>query len=183
MPVSVNHVKDDFVLIAVGSTNPIKYQASQRVLGEHYPHAQFVTIGVESGVAVQPWGDAETRRGAYNRAKSALNLAHADLGVGLEGGLQETEFGVMTCAWCVMVDRNGRIGVGGSACVQLPNEVATAVQAGIELGVAMDQWTGQQNTKHGLGAIGILTNGLLTRQEAYEPLIKLALSPFQRGQE
>lgn len=170
------------MLIAVGSTNPVKYQATERVLGDYYTNAQFITMAVESGVAVQPWGDVETRRGAYNRAKAALEAIHADLGVGLEGGLQETEFGIMTCAWCVIIDSTGRIGVGGSACVQLPHEVAEAVQAGAELGVAMDQWSGQHNTKHGLGAIGILTNGLLTRQEAYEPLIKLALSPFQRGQ-
>jgi len=48
----------------------------------------------------------------------------------------------------------------------------------VELGVAMDRLVGATNTKHGRGAVGILTAGLVDRQRAYEVLIAYALGPF-----
>ncbi len=168
------------MLIAVGSTNPVKLNATKRVLSALYPEADFAPVAAQSGVQMQPWGDEETRRGAYNRAQYALQATEADLGIGLEGGVQETEFGLFTCAWCVIVDLLGHTGVGGSSCVRLPEVVAQSVRNGLELGTAMDQLTGEHNTKHNQGAIGILTNGLSSRQAAYESLIKMALSPFIR---
>ncbi|NOG64965.1 MAG: inosine/xanthosine triphosphatase [Chloroflexi bacterium] len=166
--------------IAIGSTNPVKCNASQRVLSALYPQAEFIPISVESNVRDMPIGDEETRLGAVNRAQAAMQAVHADMGIGLEGGVQETEFGMMTCAWCAIVDLDGRIGVGGSSCIRLPDTVANLVRNGIELGMAMDQLTGQHNTKQAEGAIGILTNGLSSRQEAYEALIRMALAPFLR---
>lgn len=164
--------------IAIGSTNPVKQQASIAVLSIQFPDAMFETVSVDSGVSDQPMGDEETRRGAMNRAHAALQVLQADMAVGLEGGVQETEFGMFTCAWCAIVDVKSQIGVGGSSCIQLPQLVADDVRQGDELGVAMDRFSGDTNTKHGLGAIGVLTDGLLTRQSAYEHLIKLALAPF-----
>ncbi len=165
--------------IAIGSTNPVKCSASRAVLSRLDADAEFVCLDVPSGVPKQPWGDAETRTGALNRARGALEATGADLGVGLEGGVLETEFGLMTNAWCVLVDRSGRIGVGGNACALLPDAVAEQVRAGEELGTAMDRLARQANTKQRNGAIGILTNNLETRQSAYEMIIRLALAPFQ----
>lgn len=166
--------------IAIGSTNPVKCNASRHVLSALYPEAEFVAIEVESGVHHQPWGETETRRGAVNRAQAALHATQANLAIGLEGGVQETEFGLFTCAWCAIVDREGRVGLGGSSCVRLPDTVADLLRAGVELGAAMDRLSGQHNTKQGEGAIGLLTNGLSSRQTAYEGLIQLALAPFVR---
>jgi inosine/xanthosine triphosphatase len=166
--------------IAIGSTNPVKCNASQHVLSALYPQAEFVSVSVESNVRVQPIGDEETRRGAFNRAQAAMQSSDADMGIGLEGGIQETEFGMFTCAWAAIVDREGRIGIGGSSCIRLPDSVADLVRQGAELGTAMDQLSGQHNTKQGEGAIGLLTNGLSSRQEAYEALIRMALAPFLR---
>ena len=166
--------------IAIGSTNPVKVQAATAVLGTCFSPAEFVALAVASGVSDQPFGDEETRLGALNRAKAAQATAKASIGVGLEGGVQETEFGMFTCAWCAIVNDRGQVGIGGNSCLQLPSEVAEMVRNGIELGHAMDQFSGTHNTKHGLGAIGLLTDGLLTRQSAYEYLIKMALAPFMR---
>lgn len=164
--------------IVIGSTNPVKNNASKQILSTIYPNATFMSVNVPSGVSDQPWGNDETRQGAFNRAKSALANTNADMGIGLEGGVQEIGTGLFTCAWCVIVDQTGKVGIGGNSCVRLPDEVAAAVRSGLELGTAMDQLTGQNNTKHHLGAIGLLTNGLSSRQEAYEILIKMALAPF-----
>lgn len=165
--------------IVIGSTNPVKCNATRAVLEPLFPDAAFTYIDVPSGVAAQPWGDAETRAGALHRAQAALRQTGADMAVGLEGGVQESEFGLMTTAWCVLVDRHGRTGVGGNSCALLPEPVADAVRQGIELGTAMDHFTRTHNTKQHNGAIGILTNNLETRQSAYETIIRLALAPFQ----
>ncbi len=166
--------------IAIGSTNVVKCQAVQAVLKPLYPRAEFVAIDAPSNVPAQPFGDAQTRLGALNRARAALRQARADFGVGLEGGVQETEFGMMTTAWCVILSAEGTLGVGGNACVLLPEPVAERVRNGMELGEAMDWLTQRQDTKHQNGAIGILTADLETRQSAYEVIVRMALAPFRR---
>jgi non-canonical (house-cleaning) NTP pyrophosphatase len=52
------------------------------------------------------------------------------------------------------------------------------VRDGTELGHAMDALVAQHNTKHGAGAVGILTRGLVDRQRAYEILVTYALAPW-----
>jgi len=166
-------------VIAVGSTNPIKIAAVKAATVLCWPEATYFSAESSSGVSEQPWGDMETRRGAVNRARDALRDAReATLGVGLEGGLSESEFGVMACAWCAVVDRTGRIGIGGSVNFLLPEVVARRVREGWELGPAMDALSGIPDSKKKMGAVGILTNGLLDRQAAYEHIVKLALAPF-----
>jgi inosine/xanthosine triphosphatase len=169
---------DSIKRIAVGSTNPVKITAVRTVVTRAFPGAEVVGLGIDSGVSEQPWGDEETRRGALNRAQAVLLATGSDLGIGLEGGVLETEMGLMTCAWCVIVDREGRTGVGGGVHVRLPPSVARALQAGGELGPAMDQLTGQHNTKQAQGAVGILTGGLSNRGSAYGQLVAMALAPF-----
>jgi non-canonical (house-cleaning) NTP pyrophosphatase len=60
----------------------------------------------------------------------------------------------------------------------LPERVAVLVRAGLELGSAMDAVTGARDVKYDAGAVGILTAGLVDRQEAYEVLVAYALAPF-----
>ncbi len=167
------------VRIAIGSSNPVKIRAARAVLEPLYPDAAFLVADVPSGIPAQPWGDAQTRAGALNRARAALQQTGADLAVGLEGGVQESEFGLLTSAWCVLIDGQGRLGVGGNSCALLPPQVAEDVRRGSELGAAMDRLVGERNTKHGSGAIGFLTNNLETRQSAYETIVRLALASFR----
>jgi inosine/xanthosine triphosphatase len=166
--------------IAIGSTNPVKRMAAETVLAVVFPQAHFSCLEVPSGVSDQPWGDDETRQGAYNRASAALERAQADAAIGLEGGVVECDFGLMTTAWCVILTRGGAVGIGGGINILLPKSVAQVVRSGVELGRAMDALTGEHNTKQKNGAIGILTNGLLDRQQAYEVIIQLAAAPFRR---
>jgi len=72
----------------------------------------------------------------------------------------------------------GREGVGGSLAMPLPTGVATLLRQGLELGHAIDQLAERRDTKHGVGAVGLLTAGLVDRQRAYEPLVAYALSPW-----
>lgn len=164
--------------IAIGSTNPVKIAAVESVLRRAFPAAQFISMAVPSGVPNQPWGDDETRQGAENRARAARAVADAGFGVGLEGGLVETPVGWMTCAWCAMVGRNGNVGYGGGVRILLPPPVVANLKLHGELGPAMDALVDEHNTKQGRGAIGILTNGLIDRQAAYEQLVAMAAAPF-----
>lgn len=166
------------IRIAVGSKNPIKFAATEAVLQRAFSNADFILVDVPSGIADQPWGDEETRQGAFNRASAALAQGQADFGVGLEGGVTETSVGLMTCAWCAIVDAAGTVGYGGGANILLPTIVAEALRKHGELGPAMDAIVHEHNTKQGRGAIGILTNGLSNRQAAYEQLVALAAAPF-----
>jgi inosine/xanthosine triphosphatase len=165
--------------IAVGSTNPVKLGAVRAVLGALAPSATIESVAVASTVPDQPFGDDETIRGALARASAARAALNADLGVGIEGGVVEEADGSMrTCAWAAIVDAQGRSGVGGSLAMTLPREVAAMIRDGVELGVAMDRLVGATNTKHGRGAVGILTGGIVDRQRAYEVLVAYALAPF-----
>jgi non-canonical (house-cleaning) NTP pyrophosphatase len=83
-----------------------------------------------------------------------------------------------TCAWAVAIDRDGQEGLGGSLSMPLPNTVAARIRAGEELGHAMDATANVVGTKHGRGAVGILTAGLIDRQRAYEPMVTYALAPW-----
>jgi inosine/xanthosine triphosphatase len=165
--------------VVVGSTNPVKVAAAQAIFARLAADVSVEGSAVDSGVPIQPWGDEQTRQGALNRAHAALSN-EVDYGVGFEGGLIETEMGIMTCAWCAVVNREGRVGMGGGVNILLPPAVTEAVQAGKELGPAMDALIGEADTKQGPGAVGILTDGLVDRQAAYEHILILALGPFRR---
>ena len=115
----------------------------------------------------------------HSRARAALD---ADWGIGIEGGVVAAADGtVRTCAWAAVVDRDGRAGTGGSLSLELPAAVADLVRGGMELGHAMDEITGTHDVKRGLGAVGVLTRGLVTRQAAYETLVAYALVPLLGG--
>ena len=169
----------DLMRVVVGSTNPVKIAAARAVFSQVAPHVEVTGQAVPSGVPEQPWGSEQTRAGAVNRARAAL-ADGVDYGVGFEGGVDDTELGVMTCAWCAVLDRSGACGVGGGVHALLPPPVQEELRAGGELGPAMDRLAGRHNTKQGPGAVGILTNGLVDRQEAYEMILALALAPFIR---
>lgn len=165
--------------VAVGSLNPVKVGATLAVLQRLIPHIRIEGVAVDSGVPDQPWGDEETIAGARTRAEAARRALDADWGVGIEGGVVALpDGGVRTCAWAVIVNRAGKAGVGGSLSLELPPRVAELVRGGVELGHAMDRVTGEHNVKQGLGAVGILTGGVVTRQGAYETLVAYAMVPL-----
>lgn len=165
--------------IAVGSRNPVKMGAVTQVVRQWQASAQIEGVAVPSGVPEQPLGDDETRRGAMARARAARAALDADIGIGIEGGVVDDDGTSMrTCAWAAVSLRDGREFIGGSLAMPLPPAVAALVRRGVELGHAMDAITGGQDTKHGAGAVGILTNGLIDRQRAYEVLVTYALSPL-----
>lgn len=170
----------DDAVVVVGSGNPVKLAAVRAVLASVNAAVRVEALEVASGVADQPIGDDITQAGARQRAQAALAASpHAHFGVGLEGGVVRTAGGgLRTCAWCVVVDRAGGEGLGGSLSMPLPDRVAARIAQGEELGHAMDAEARTTGTKHGRGAVGILTAGLVDRQRAYEPMVAYAFAPW-----
>ncbi|MEA1927625.1 MAG: inosine/xanthosine triphosphatase [Candidatus Auribacterota bacterium] len=164
--------------IAVGSHNPVKISTVQNVLGRVYPYAEILPVEVASGVSDMPLSDEEAIRGARTRAYQARHLLQADLGVGLEGGTTTIDGEHLTSGWAAVFDGKN-YGIGGGGHLLLPPEVDRKIlQEKKELGTAIDELVGGENLKQKMGAIGILTGGLSTRQKAYEHILIYALAPL-----
>ncbi|RME57387.1 MAG: inosine/xanthosine triphosphatase [Caldilineae bacterium] len=164
--------------IAVGSTNPTKVAAAERAARRLWPEAEILPVAVVSGVSEQPLTDEETIRGAINRAQQARIALDADVGMGVEGGVQDTSVGMFVGGWAAVVDSHGTLGVGAGGRLLLPERLAAQIRQGAELGPLMDRFTGAQNVKHNQGAIGVFTDGLILRTDALEMAFLYALARF-----
>jgi inosine/xanthosine triphosphatase len=174
----------------VGSTNATKLAAAEQGFAALPRPAgqalEVAAVAAASGVAAQPMGDAETRQGARSRALGALAGSPAcDFAIGLEGGCSE-EFGELVCfAWVCVVraPRGGgaqaaRESYARTASFALPRAVAELVRGGMELGAADDAVFSRVGSKHGEGAVGLLTRGAITRTSYYAHAVTCALVPF-----
>jgi inosine/xanthosine triphosphatase len=164
--------------IAVGSTNPVKVNAVREMFRQVWPDADICPAAVSSGISEMPRSDMETLVGARNRAVAARESCKADMGVGLEGGVHQESFGLVLQGWVVIVDRDGREGVGAAARLPLPRMIAERIMAGEELGPVMDELLDDHNTKQKGGAVGALTGGLVPRGKAFAIAVAYALAPF-----
>ena len=168
--------------IVVGTTNPAKLNAVRVAFQEMFPSEHFDVSGiaVASGVSDQPMSDEETLQGARNRAHNARQEAKdADFWVGVEGGVHVLDPSkISTFAWIVVIDRD-TVGEAKSASFLLPPKVAALVSAGTELGTADDIIFGTENSKQAGGAVGLLTEGVITRSSLYSMAVSLALIPWK----
>jgi inosine/xanthosine triphosphatase len=165
--------------IVVASKNPVKLEAVESAFAACFKTPlELIPVSVPSGVAEQPVSDAETLQGARNRAANALNkIPDVHYAVGLEGGVEDTAEGMLSFAW-VVVKTSTLEGKGRTATLVLPERVAVLVRQGVELGKANDRVFGVQNSKHNLGAVGLLTNALIDRKKLYADAVVMALIPF-----
>ncbi|KAJ3092627.1 hypothetical protein HK102_005119 [Quaeritorhiza haematococci] len=107
-------------------------------------------FGVSSGVRDQPLNDEETVKGAVNRAKAALE------------------------EW-----PEAHFGLGTSGRFELSSKIMARLLTGKEeLADVIDDLSGQTDVRSNAGAMGILTAGILNRDEAYMHGIFFAFAPF-----
>ncbi|OAE07261.1 inosine/xanthosine triphosphatase [Pantoea sp. OXWO6B1] len=162
--------------VVAATINPAKIraiaQAFNDVFGEGSCHIEGVEV--ESGVAAQPLTNHETRTGARQRVMNARQVRpEADFWVAIEAGIEEES----AFAWMVVENQKQR-GESRSASFTLPPVVMAGLREGRELGEEMTRLTGVENIKHKGGAIGTLTNGLLSRTSVYHQALILALCPL-----
>ncbi|NMH67467.1 DUF84 family protein [Bacillus sp. RO3] len=165
--------------VAIGTTNPAKVLAVQKAFEQHYENVEFQSLNTESSVSDQPFSDQETIEGALNRAKKVLRASGHDVGIGLEGGVTESLYGMFLCNWGALVDRDGNEIIGGGARISLPKEISSRLKAGNELGPLMDEYTQTTGVRKKEGAMGIFTNGLITREEMFHQVVQLLIGQWQ----
>ncbi len=167
------------MLIAVGSTNKTKIDPVREVFSKHWKNIVVRGVKVDSGVDDQPMGDEEMYRGALNRARKALNsLPKAKFGVGIEGGLHKRSYGWFEHSIVVIVDRQGKIGVGTSGGLVLPDKVIIRIHKGENLEEVIDHLFGTKKIGEGIGMFGIMTKGVVTRTSGVAHGVAFALAPF-----
>ena len=182
------------IIIAVGSTRHPKLNAVREALTSFGPildsTAQFEVLGVDvpSGVSHTPASREELMAGARFRAEALVKLARErgelwKYFVGLEGGLdvvkENGERLVFLQSWAYVTDGNGAGAYGQSGAVQMPEPLATEVlERGTELSVAIDAYAGEKGIRDAQGAWGVLTQNLITRQEAFRVAVVSAFAPF-----
>jgi inosine/xanthosine triphosphatase len=163
--------------VAIGSENPVKVNAVERVV----PDAETTAVAVDSGVPEQPWGREETVRGARNRANAARSATDADYGVGIEGGVAEREApgGLWLAMWAAVTDGE-RTQFGAGPSIRLPDTVAERLRDGEELGPVLDDELGREELGKQEGAIGVYTAGRVGRTGALVDAVAGAFGPFLR---
>lgn len=150
----------------MGSINPVKVKAVRTM----FP--TVTGMSVDSGVSAQPMSDDETREGALQRARACIEQG-ASVGIGLEGGVAESEAGLLSVNWGALVDEQGDEIVAGGARYPLPEEIAAEVRNGKELGQVIDEFTSRKDVRKMEGAVGIFTDGQMTRGELYVHIVRL----------
>jgi inosine/xanthosine triphosphatase len=181
------------IQIAVGSTRRPKLTAVNEAIRDFgavlAPGGEFEVIGVEvdSGVGHTPANRMELMQGARQRAEVLVRVAREksekwQYFVGLEGGLdviqQEGRRRVFLESWAYVSDgRNGHYGRSGG--VEIPEALAHEVlENGVELSAAIDRFAGAVGIRDGQGAWGVLSNGLISRTEAFRVAVVAAFAPF-----
>jgi inosine/xanthosine triphosphatase len=179
----------EILRIAVGSRNKAKLRAAKVAIQKIFPKKTIEVYGytVPSGVNPQPLSAQETITGAINRAKAALEQdLEAEYGIGMEGGLEcipdvkEEEHKWFDCGWMAVVQKSsGKVSVASTARVPVgPGVVKALVQEKRELCDVIDEWSGKTDVRSNEGFEGLMTNGVLPRDEAYEHGLIFAFSKF-----
>lgn len=168
--------------ILVGSKNPVKIEATQEAFEKFFSDIEIIGISVPSNVADQPV-NKETFDGAENRANELKRINNdenleAEFFVGIEGGIIETYGNWFGLGCMCILDKFGNNSFGTSPHFPLPKQMVDEMLNGKELGHIMDESTGDNNTKQKQGAIGIFTNGVMSRKELYVSGLISAIIPF-----
>ncbi len=164
------------MIVAVGTKNPAKVHAVQEALIKE--RVSVISVDVNSNVSSQPFSEEETLSGALNRARAALSVTEATLSFGLEGGVVETERGLMLCNWGALCHRDGGEWIASGAKIPLPSDVARRLRANEELGDIMKSITNDQDVHKRLGAVGWYTAGWVNRKELFLHIVKLLYGQY-----
>jgi inosine/xanthosine triphosphatase len=168
----------DRLRVWVGSENPAKLEAVRLGLAPFFPALELAAAAVPSGVPEQPLGLDEIIAGARSRARGAYARAagRADLAAGLEDGLvplPQAGTRYLNVGCCVLYDGTEE-SLGLSAGFEYPPQcVALSTGPGRQpIGAAFDALFRDAEPllvpapgRGGLGNIGRLTRGVLTRAE------------------
>ena len=164
--------------IAIGTTNKAKIQSVQAIVNQYFEKVNFTYFKAPSQVSEQPITTEETRLGAINRAKNTSIATGAMLSFGLEGGVTEIDGDMYVCNWGALTLADGMTFTAAGAQIILPEEIAQEIRAGKELGPVMEQYNQRLDIRQGTGAVGIFTQGIVTRQTMFELIVALLIGQY-----
>ncbi|TFG96295.1 MAG: DUF84 family protein [Calditrichales bacterium] len=183
------------MIIGIGTNNPPKVNACKSVIYRLFPEfngtrtPQFLSHKVPSGVSDMPMSQQEMMEGARNRARNLHQYLldkeiQPDYVIGLEGGFfhQVVNGAKENCyflqSWVYVLDGSrGHWGCSGG--IPVPKKISDpVVDSRQELAVVIDQVSGKKNVRSEMGAVGILTNGIVNRQSFFENALEFAFAPF-----
>lgn len=166
------------MIVAIGTKNKAKIKAVQTVLSNYFQDVSFKSYDVASGVSEQPFSEEETRQGAINRSKNALQLSGADLSFGLEGGVKEIENKLYCINWGALALKDGTVFTAGGATFLLPDDISSQLRKGKTLGSVMEEFTNKKKINHFEGAIGVFTANLIDRAQMFEHIVKILIGNY-----
>ncbi|WP_261130726.1 DUF84 family protein [Bacillus sp. Marseille-Q3570] len=164
------------MIVGVGSKNPAKVQAVSSIVESL--SWQVEGMDVPSLVSAQPFSDAETRKGAVNRAIGCVD-AGFNIGIGLEGGVVDTPDGLFLCNWGALATKEQNTYVASGAKILLPKGISDPVRSGIELGDVMAEYTDNRDVRKQEGAVGIFTDGWITRGDMFAHIVRLLIGQYK----
>jgi inosine/xanthosine triphosphatase len=168
------------MIVGIGTKNRAKIEAVKggltELLNQEIHYESFKT---DSGVSEQPFSDKETIQGAVNRASAVLERSSGDIGIGLEGGVVHTEYGLFLCNWGALAENGKEPIIAGGARILLPESIAKRLLNGEELGPVMDGFCQTEGIRHHEGAMGIFTNEAVNRDEMFKHIVKLLVGQWE----
>lgn len=173
-----------------GSKNLTKVKAIEYAASRYWEDYTIYEYDAPSRVQVMPMNKDDTRIGAKNRAKAALQWIYEQkefvegdvvIGIGNEGGVAEME-GV----WYLFSSTFATDGIlcsrGGETLVRMPEIMIDQLEGGrVELADIIDKMTGENDTRQKGGAIALLTRNKIKRQDLFNSPVMQALSPWVSG--
>jgi inosine/xanthosine triphosphatase len=162
--------------VALCSASPAKVAATKTVCEKLFPSASLTLVELK-GLPDQPVGHSETKDCAITRAKHAVAISGSDFGVGLEGGVS-TDGWLINCV--AVVSKDGKESHSWGLSFKLPEEAARRILINKEeMSPVMDSLFDVEGVSksHG-GAIGVLTNGHVSRADTYVSPLICAFIPF-----
>lgn len=164
--------------VIIGTKNKAKIKAVTNVCEHYLENVHIASIACPSGVSEQPIGNEETRQGAINRALKTLSCKVGDIGVGLEGGVMYVGKDMYLCNWGAIVIKGGPTLTAAGAQIPLSENIRKEIESGQELGPVIDRVFKQQGIRHSEGAMGIFTNGTISRVKLFEHIMALLIGQY-----
>lgn len=161
--------------VGIVTRNPSKIRAVEDIFRLAFSDVDVFPSDAESGVPAQP-KDGEILQGAINRARAALD--ENDLGVGIESGVVDINGKMCNTAYCVIIDKTGKYSIGSQPLFELPEIFRKEILSGKEFGTVADEYFKTKNIKHEGGAIKVLSNNLISRDDMLKDAVKCALVPW-----
>ncbi|MCB9802654.1 DUF84 family protein [Candidatus Nomurabacteria bacterium] len=173
------------ITVAIASMQEPKVEAVKHAFAKIYPQIEIKVISqkVNSDVDDQPRGIEETTQGAYNRAQNLIKMGiEADFYLGIEGGvwlnniLGQEKFFLIGAIYVT----NGQIdSLAYGEAIELPKYAKVEIMdKGRELAPVAEEMFSKLNVRGTNGTVGELTNDFITRKEAFENGILMAMAKF-----